>query len=209
MVDNPNYRKFLDEGIIKIINEENINTALQNVRGRNVREGRVLIIVLYYTGGRPVEVLELRGSSITRDGGYVIIDIKAAKKGLPRKIYLQYNKPLVKELWEYSKLIHPDMYLFYHYRGNYKNSKMLKKEIKEYIETTAKLRYYFKKWFDGVVEGGINPYYLRHNRFSKMAEKNIPFEHIRLMKGSKSPGGVVPYIHMSSEMAKKNAKKID
>ena len=101
------------------------------------------------------------------------------------------------------------MYCFFHYRDNYVRLKDDKKgNERSRLECTNKLRWYFKKWF-AFVPGGITPYFLRHNRFSKLSEKGASLEEIRQIKGSKSFNSVFPYLHLSAKTAKSIAKKID
>lgn len=204
-IKNKLYRKFLDEGIIQTLSPEDLDKALKRVTGKNTIAGRSLLIDLYYTGGRPVEVLEHKGKNIYKLGRYIVIKFEETKKkGVPRSIYLLYSNPHVKELYKYASSLMPEMFLFWAFKGKYK----VKKGKKEYISTTDKLRYYFKIWFDFLGEDAINPYYLRHNRFSKVSEAGATPTNIMLMKGAKSLDSVRPYLHMSTHEAKKMARRI-
>jgi site-specific recombinase XerD len=211
MIKNPNYRKFLDEGIIDLLSEEDIKKALVNTaKSRNPVEGRALLLTLYYTGARPVEVLQLMGKNIIKKDNYILIHIKGAKRGLPRTIYLPAKNPLVMEIYNYAERLFPQQLLFYHYRNNYNRHKKNKRgEIKVYIETTSKLGWHFKRWFGGVVPGGVPPYFLRHNRFSKLTKAGVADRDLRQLKGSKTYESIVPYQHMSADSAKKTAKYMD
>lgn len=208
-INNPNYIKFLDEGIINVLTEEHINKALQNIKGKHIKTHRAFLIALYYTGGRPGEVLDLRGRDFSRDKSYILIKMAASKGGLPRTVRLRFSLPLVKELYFYAIGMFPDMYLFFYLRSNY-IKKYIGKRGNEHvrIEKSAKLRYYFKRWFYNVIEGGINPYYLRHNRFSKLSEAGATMEDIRQIKGCKTFDSITPYIHMSKAKSVSLAKKI-
>lgn len=207
-IKNVNYRMFLDEGIIKIVEEADIFKALGNIKGKRAKEGRALVILLYYTGARPIEALNLKAMDISKKDTYVVIKfIKTWKQGLPRTIYLPYSKALVKEFYQYATSVFPDLYLFYNFKNKYKRLYKSKKgEIKEYIEETNKLPYYFKKWFKGIID--ISPYYLRHNRFSKLSQEGITDSQLQYLKGAKSVESVRPYKHMSSLTAKKLARKM-
>lgn len=208
-ITNGNYRKFLDEGIINVIDEEQIKMALTNVQGKHQRQGRALLIALYYTGARPAELLEMKGKDINEKGSYIICHVPGKKGGLPRNIYLRSSKPLVKELYQYAKSTFPEMQIFYKYRNNYVRRYINKKgQPIERTETTGKLGYYFNRWFQGIIEEGISPYYLRHNRFSKLSQAGLSDQQLRILKGSKTIESINPYIHMSSAAAKAAAKKI-
>lgn len=210
MTKNINYRRFLDEGEIKFFEEGHLKLALENVkgiRGKYIKEGRCLLIALYYTGARPVEVLSMLSTDLERDGSYIKVRLKGRKRGLTRPMWLQSSRPLVKELYAYSMSLMPNMYMFYHYRGKYHKTYMSRKKlVRHYVETTYKLRYYFKKWFEGVFPGGINPYYFRHNAFSKMSERGATPQEIKQAKGAKSSASVDPYLHMSARSGKKLAR---
>lgn len=209
-VKNKNYREFLDTGQIKPIEAQHIDLALRNIKGRDVKQKRILLLLLYLTGGRPSEVLNITAKDITKDKRYIKIFVKGTKKALSRYIYVPSNNKHALELLNYSLSLFPDIYLLYALRGAY-TRKCYSKKRGNYtrIEISNKLRYYFKSWFRGVIEDGITPYYLRHNFFSKLAMKDVSLEDIRMLKGGKSMNSVVAYIHMSSKKAKSIAKKIN
>jgi len=208
-IKNKNYRKFLDQGIIETINEDTIKQALNNIKGKRKKEGRALLITLYYTGARPNEILRLKTESINKDKSYLVIKMPASKNGLPRSIYLQLKKPLIKELYNFCQSIPPNMYLFYNYRSKYTRTRKTKKGITQYTEIADSLRYHFNKWFEGIIPESIPPYFLRHNRFSKLSEAGLDMQDIRILKGAKTYNSVMPYLHMSTKSAKKIAKKME
>ena len=207
-ITNIYYRKFLDEGVIQTLSETDIQKVLDAIDGTYMKEARALVIALYYTGARPAEILALQSDNITRDGRHCIIQLQTKKNGMPRKASLMYSKPFVKELYAYASSLFSGMFLFYHFKGHYKHTYVSTKgDLKVYDEESYKLRYYFKKWFKDVL--AITPYYLRHNRFSKLAERGVPLEQIRQLKGSKSIDSVYPYVHMSTDASKKLARYND
>lgn len=208
-ITNPNYQKFLKDGIIDPITEEQLHHALQNIKGQNHKEGRALLITLYYTGCRPAEAIQLKGEHIDKENNYITIKIPGGiKKSLPRTIYLAYKHPAVKELYAYAKGRFPGMYLFHNYKNRY--IRTIRKHGKEItrIETTDKIRYHIKKWFTGIVPGSITTYFLRHNRFSKLAIAGADDRDLRQLKGSRTYESITPYIHMTAKSSKKIAKKI-
>lgn len=212
-IKNVNYRSFLDQGIIETLNEKQLVMALDNIkgkRGRYVKEARVFLILLYYSGARPNEVLNLKAKNVSNDGVYLKALFPGSKKGLPRSLYFQIKKPLIKEALDYCLSVMPEAYLFYHYRSGYTRKILTKKgEVKYRLEVTNGLRWYFGRWWDSVVAGGIPPYFLRHNRMSKLAEKGASLNELRMLKGSRTYESVMPYLHMSSRTGKTLAKKID
>jgi len=222
-IKNTLYKQFLEEGLIDTLEEDHIKQALDIINNTNFRKGKskeeaaALLLTLYYTGARPAEVLEIKAKNITKKGVYVIIQVPAKKRGLPRPIYLSYKNHYVKKIFDFAIKVYPDMLLFRNFRTKYtRRIKKIKKvegfPIKEIttfrVEYTDGLRYYFKKWFSFLIEGGIPPYFLRHNRFSRLSEDGASAEEIRIIKGSRRLESVTPYIHLSSNTAKKLAKKI-
>lgn len=208
-IKNVNYRRFLDHSIIELITPFQIEQALNNVKGRYRTEGRALLCLLYLTGCRPVEALELRAKDVTKLDSYVIVELKTFKRGVSRKVYLASRLKLVKEIYNYAVRLFPDMYMFHHFKGKYVR-KVIKPngEVVERVETSDKLRYHFKKWFNGVVPDSIPPYYLRHNRFSQLAEAGATDRELQQLKGAKDLNSVQPYLHLSSRSAKELSKKI-
>lgn len=201
-IKNKRYRDFLDNGLIDFLGKEEIDKALAQIKGRNVVEGRALLIMAYYSGARPIEYLSIKAKDVTKENSYVKIRVPASKNGLPRTLFFRYANPHIAELYKYAVTIYDDMYLFLNFRSYYKR---ILPNGKERIEITDSLRYHFNKWFDGV----INPYFLRHNRFSKLIAAGLRSKDIQFMKGAKTMASVEPYLHMSTQKAKKIAKKIE
>lgn len=212
-IKNKRYRQFLDTGMFESLSEADLLRAVGNVKGikgQYVKEGRALLICLYYTGCRPNELMKLKSENVKDESAsYYKVLLMGSKGGLPRTIYLQKKKLMVKEFAQYCLSMPPGMYCFFHYRDNYVRLHVCKNgEEKGKLECTNKLRWYFKTWF-AFIPGGITPYYLRHNRFSKLSEKGASLEEMRQLKGSKTFNSVYPYLHLSSKTAKQVAKKID
>ena len=74
---------------------------------------------------------------------------------------------------------------------------------KDYPNITCKIQWLFKKYFI------FPPYFLRHNRFSKLADKGVSLDQIRQLKGAKRMESITPYFHLSTALARVTAKKID
>lgn len=211
---NEQYRNFIDKGLIDILDYDDLKEALNNVNGiygDYIEEGRALLIALYYTGARPVELLGMKAEQIQKKDSYVTIELQAAKRGLNRTIFLPYRFKAVKELYDFAMKIMPSMYLFYHYRS--KRIRLIKTksgEYKEYHVITDKLYYHVKKWFKDVPDSGMSicPYFLRHNRFSQLSEQGLTPQELQQLKGAKTSDSVQSYLHLSSRTARKIAKHI-
>lgn len=203
-IKNKLYRKFLDDGEIKIITPEEIKIVLDNIKGKNVNEARALVIVLYYTGARPNEVLRLKSSDISKEKNGLRIQLKGSKRGLPRPFYLPLSKPFAKELkafWECNppfKLLFPSFINRYERTVTYKSGKTITR-----LEISDKLRYHINRWFAVLPTGTITTYYLRHNRFSQLAGDGAEMGLLKMLKGSKTMESINPYLHLSTEKAKK------
>jgi integrase len=209
-IKNVHYVKFLKEGIIDVLNEDAIKLVLAGLKHRFLKEARCLIISLYYTGARPNEILRLKAGDIQREGRYLILKVPSSKRGLPRSIYLPIQKPMVQELYQFVLVNHPEVFLFWHFRNNYNGVYKNKKGISKARHSISdRLRYYFRKWFSVVMQDGIPPYYLRHNRFSKLSEKGASMEQLRQIKGSRTLDSITPYLHMSTKSAQETSKKMD
>ena len=118
-IKNERYRQFLDSGLIDFLTAEDINRALVNVTGRNIIEGRALLISMYYTGARPIEILNLKSRDIIKEGSYIKVRVPASKNGLPRTLFFRYKNPHIAEFYKYAISVYDDMLLFLNYRSHY------------------------------------------------------------------------------------------
>ena len=208
-IKNVNYRQFLDTGIIQLVMPAHLAAALDNVTlltKDNTQEGRALIIALYYTGGRPAEVLNLKREDINEENSFISIQMKGGvKHSLPRKILIGKKKPFIKELLVFSKVVMPGIPLFRHYEQSYiRKHKKYDGSYRYTTQRTTKVYYFVKKWFKGVID--ITPYILRHSKISKLMEKGASYEDARQLKGARSLDSVLPYAHMSKERSRKISK---
>lgn len=207
---NKRYEEFFKTGEIKIINKEELEELLKKIKSKYPNEARSLVILMYYTGARPAEILNIAAGDIEKDGNsYLKVKTRALKNGLPRTIRLRLNAKFVKEVYNYAMARPENMWMFPHFRSKSKRSnkyinKNGTKQIKEYAYVSNGLWYHFDKWFDGE----ITPYFFRHSRFSSLMEQGGRSEDIMLLKGAKSMESVRPYAHMSKEKSMKIAKLI-
>jgi len=200
MVKNKRQNDFLRNGIINTMTSKEIEEKINNIKAKHKEEGQALLIALYYSGARPNEILKLKSNDIYKEGSTVFINLQGSKRGLPRKIQLPYNKPLVKKLYDFAIRHPPEILLFYHYISRTEKKYINKKgKIKIYTETTKLVYYYITKWFDSE----IIPYFFRHNCFSILSEVGYTDRDIKYLKGSKTMNSVLPYTHLSKARAKK------
>jgi len=209
-ISNLRYRQFLDEGIIKPITREELKKALNKIEGENRRQGRALLICLYYTGARPNEVLQLRAKDIKKVGGTIKIGLTGSKRGLPRQLEFTYNRDeLIQELWRYSNGLFAEVLLFHNFRNKYERRVTYKsgKRITRF-EISGKLRYFIRRWFKGVVDGNVTPYFFRHSIISQLALAGHSDTDLRLFKGSKTSESISHYVHLTSDRSKKLGKSV-
>lgn len=203
-IKNTLYRQFLDKGEIQPLTQEHIQQAFKNIK-KHHKEARCLLTVLYYTGCRPSEALEIKSKDISKEGQHLRIQIMGKKGGLSRPVFLKMNE-LTKELFAYASSFFPEMFLFSHFKNSYIRTVKTKQGIKQREDISSKVRYHLQQWFSGIAD--ITPYFLRHNRFSQLAGADVSMEMIRQIKGSRSIESVAHYTHLSSKTAKDIAKKI-
>lgn len=155
----------------------------------------------------------------------VVLMLPGSKKGVTRSLSLDFKEPLIRELFEYTTgILGDDTFLFSQFQSTRQHvvpvmqkviearedgshvTRYIKVGIRKRLVISDNLYYHVKKWFKGVFEDSIPPYYLRHNRFTKMAEKGALPEDIRLAKGARSIRSVEPYLHMSPRTLQKLKK---
>ena len=217
MTKNIHYKEFKKTGLIKYITIDHLKKALENIekttKKNEQEEAKALLITLYYTGCRPAEALLMKSKQIEKKGTHLKLLFVTLKGGRARTIWLSTKKfPLLRILYEWHLKKYHEEYLFFNFMGKYKHKRewFHKRENKlvnkEYIDLSAKLPYYFKKWFKGIVE--INPYYLRHNKFSKLAnDPQVTDRDLMQLKGARSYDSIEFYIHQSAQRAKKLSTK--
>ena len=210
-IKNQHYRKFIDQGIINILTTEQLKLGLKNVtgiRGKFLREGRAMLIFLYWSGARPIELFAMRAKDLEKDGNYLTCFIPTAKRGRARKIYISLHRMGITELYNYSRAIFPGQFMFYHYKSTY--TRLVKHKsgkISEYEENGDRLRYYINKWFKNILPGSIPPYYFRHSRLSSLSANGATRAELKFYKGAKDGRSVDAYEHISQVTAKSLSKK--
>lgn len=205
-IKNKHYKEFLDNGMIRLIDPKEIDTAIT----KTSTSFSAFICQLYLTGCRPIEALQTQAKDITKQNNYLQINLKASKRGLPRPFLIPFSNKYARIIYNYALTQFPDNYLYHKYRSNTIRTVhfMTKKGIKtkEYTIITNKVYYHFSKAFKDIFQ--INPYYLRHNRFSSMSQHGASSEDIMFTKGAKSLDSVRPYQHMSLKSSKKISRFI-
>lgn len=189
-VKNQYYKDFLDGFLLNEISRADIEMVLRNLQHQYQEQAEVLVIIAWVSGARPNEYLRLIPEHFSRSIEFLEIKFPSSKGSSARTIsmprYLKDSKeedPFTKKVFEYERRLFSKQYLFWFFRsdairhGVTKKSKNKEGEFIEkrynklYPELSSKLKYYFPKWFDCLFVDGIPPYYLRHNRATKVNEK--------------------------------------
>lgn len=205
LIKNARYKQFLKTGFIETLDRSVFDKLLARVEHpKDKQQARALMILLYITGRRPSEILELRGGSVIKARNHLKLQIKTLKGGRFTTLFLPLSNPLIQEFWAYAKNKFETFYLFHSFRSTKAKTVTWKKQgetkSKRFVELSANLYYWIEKWT------GLPPYFLRHNRFSTMSEQGATDGDIMLAKGASSIESVRPYIHMSKKRAQKLAK---
>ncbi|HNV61756.1 MAG TPA: hypothetical protein PKN54_02315 [Candidatus Cloacimonas acidaminovorans] len=218
-IKNPRYLQFRDPSQdFDEFTIEEFETKLNKVQFENpdkTQQARALAIAIFYTGLRPIEIINLKPESIKKNGQDISIFLKAAKKGLEGQIIIPSTR-LTKEFYDYSKKIIPGTYIFYYFRSKSRNKPKYKKfhkvmdngkivivpeqVIGDYPNPAHNLTYFFTSRF------GIPPYYLRHNRYTKMKKLGASNDEIRMAKLGKTEYSTLAYVKYDVVEARKRKK---
>ncbi len=167
-------------------------------------ETRALLIFLFITGARPVEATLMKQEYFRKDKDTITIYIPTMKKGRARQLIFPANNHFIGELYRYAiGFPLPEMFVFFNYRTRYLQNP---REVETKGETPIyrhdiRINRMFIRISSCLVEGGLPPYYMRHNRFSVMVMNGANAESIMFAKGSRRLDSVYPYMHLSKNKA--------
>lgn len=174
----PKYKKNMDIIIKRIEVDEMIERA-ENF------EHKFLIAMLYLTGARPSELLDLKREDFEVYYDYINVLLRTKKRGYPRTIQLWNDAPYVRSI------ILP--YIEYLDRENM--------ELAFTFQTPTWVRVIVYR----LSNNKYCPYNFRHSRLTKMAKAGAgPFE-LMQWKGAKRFDSISPYI-MHSPPPREKAK---
>lgn len=214
-IKNKMYVDFMNGNLSQFLSDDQIIQVIDGISGKHRTQSRALVCVLYMTGCRPVEALKLKRDDFWIERSFLKIRVPGSKRGTNRTLSFRLKWKPTSVLWAYVKNLPMGLLVFYKYRSNYKRRVKIKKaELEEqkyriYNDTANRMWYYIKKWFEPVIDGGISPYVLRHNRLSKLGEKGLEPEELRKFKGSRTLQSVMPYLHMTRKTSEKWARKLE
>lgn len=222
-IKNQFYKDFLDGFLINEISRADIQMVLDNIKHQHTEQARVLVIIAWSSGARPNEYLRLTPEHFSRSTEFLEIKFPASKGSSARTISMPRYKedgsddPLTKEVFDYARKLFPKQFLFWFFRSEavrhgvtkrYKKKDgtiVEKKYDKIYEYLSSKLGYYFPRWFDCLFPDGVPPYYLRHNRATKLYEKAGSGATMETF-GWKKEETMRKYMHKTKKMRKEIAK---
>jgi len=176
----------------QIISREELNKLFL---GSLNQKHRVMLVLLYSSGLRRNELLNLKAEDIITQDGKFRIRINQSKGKKDR--YTVLSKRLLIELREYYKIYRPVNYLF---NGNRKGKKMSSGNVR-YILTKALKRSGLKKH--------INLHTLRHCFASHALEDGINILTLQNLLGHSSLKTTLLYLHVSDTPLRKGFSPLD
>jgi integrase len=147
---------------------------------------RMFLILLYYTGARPAELLSLTADSIDMNEGLIIIQLPTLKHGIGRTLSFNPSE-YTNEALNYAKSLSIDAKLFPKWKFSWQTRDFIYK----------------------ISDGQLTQYFFRHNRMSKLAAKGANIFELKEFKGARSTESVEDYVHMSGNRIKKLAEMTD
>jgi len=151
---------------------------------------KICLILLYYTGARPSELLDLRiknfGFDRLCDSNKNLIDcvtvvLPTKKSGISRKIFI----PIINE--NRDVLEHLTKFL-----QNYNNLTEMRLFPQRW-STVHSIKYAVKR----ATNNELAPYFFRHNRLSLLADDGANLYQLMHFKGAKTPNSVLPYLTLA------------
>jgi len=199
LIKDPRYNKFLQSGLIDILTKEEFTKILKVINHNYIKQARVLFILLYYSGRRPSEIVELKAGNFKKERSYLILSIPTKKKGVGSVLYFKMKDPHIQEVWDYVSIYPDEFYVFWKFKSRTKKKT-------GYPDVSTKVRYWVRKWSKEALGTEITPYFFRHNRLSELSMKGATPQQLKFWKGAKTLASVEPYLHLSQKSIKKMAK---
>jgi len=168
---------------VPLLNENDLREMLKKCKDK---EERIILILLYYTGARPQEILELRVRDIKKERNRIAISIPTLKKGIGRRIFIPLNE-ITQELISFvEESPIPDLKLILKWRHSHN------------------IRFFVYR----VSDNRLTPYFFRHNRLSQLANEGVDPHTLKRFKGAKSILSVDTYLQLAGVGLKEIVKKI-
>jgi integrase len=185
----PKYKKLwwdlVQQGMGRFIKIEELDLMLKRCE-RSIE--KVMLILLYYTGARPSELLELTKENFRTTEKTLFISIPTKKRGETRTIPLPLKNPRISFVANYIDAI-PSGIKFL--KSRFKNIQSIKKFVYK------------------VSDNKYTAYFFRHNLLSILANSGATVYELKTWKGAKSIKSVEPYIRLAGTDLKKFEKVLE
>lgn len=218
---NERYKELLENNTISVVFEDDFKNLLFKLEHKlDTPALRVFFILLYWTGRRPAEILELTPECFAkRIVEYADSKGKKHKTKVLQIVFVTKKKGIVrserwyspKNLWlqeAFSLAFKTPPYarIFAAICSAHRNKVKWKRKdgcfvYKEYLRNSGNVDKIFLKQL------GIPPYFFRHNRFTLMANQGATLQEIAAAKGSKDTRSAERYLHETFEKKAKMAKR--
>ncbi len=205
LIKNKRYLKHFKKRQIELISPKEFYENWEKINAKPHLQNLLkdYFLLLFWTGRRPVELLDLKGEDFRRtslkeeDGiyqDYLLIETHTKKGGNDVEIMLVFKQiPKLEQVYQRIQGCPPDFRYFELLRTRGKNTLYWKTKAgeprsQEYEEPSKKIWYWSNKYF------GVPAYFFRHNRFSTMVNEGGTYEDVKIFKGAKTSSSVDPYI---------------
>ena len=176
---NPQLVSMMETGVLSVLTD--IDPFL--ARARNAQE-KVLLLLLFLTGARPSELLEMTSDDIVRERNHLVISIKTKKKGRYRVLYIPLKGSGV--FVRYARMLAdivdnsyvPGMRLFFNWSKPF--------HIRDRVYYLTKKKY--------------PPYFFRHNIMTILAMRGASLKELQYWKGASDSRSVESYAHISRDV---------
>lgn len=175
----PRYKKEIN----RLIEPLDVQKMLERCKNE---EQKVLIILLYLTGARPIEIISLRKKDFLFLGNELHIRLATAKGGIERTLPFALETPFLDILLSYlNGISDPERSVF-----SFRTTTRIKQIVNE------------------VSLGELCPYNFRHSRLSKLAMMGATFHELMYWKGAKDTRSVSDYLYRNPAVLSRWKDKI-
>jgi integrase len=185
----PKYTKLwwelVKQGIGKPITVSELDKMLERCE---LKVEKVMLILLYYTGARPSELLELTKENFRIIEKTLFVSIPTKKHGETRTIPLPLKNPRISFVADYINTISSEVKIF---KPRFKNSR----DIRKFVYKVSDNKY--------------TAYFFRHNLLSILANSGASVYELKTWKGAKTIKSVEPYIRLAGTDLKKFEKVLE
>jgi len=169
----------------EVLSKEEVKKLIEHAK---TEKSKLIIKMLYYTGMRVSEIVNIKKEDLVFDRGEVFIKGKGKKE---RKIILPSS--IIKDLEEWCKK-HDGIYLFS------KNKPLTTRNIQKILKNTS---------IKANIKKKVTPHKLRHSFATHLLESGLDIRTIQMLLGHENLSTTQIYTHITDELYKKAREKIE